>query len=189
MRSRYRDLFLRGARKRSIGWRGLALIVPLVGLGYGCGSDAKNDNGTPDASTTTKDIVATAQAAGSFTKLVAAVMAADLVDTLKGPGPFTVFAPNDAAFAKLPAGTVDTLLKPENKAMLQDILKYHVVAGKVLAADVVKLTEANTVEGKSVAITVSGSTVKVNDATVVQADVLASNGVIHVIDTVLLPAN
>ncbi|MES1157674.1 MAG: fasciclin domain-containing protein [Haliangium ochraceum] len=169
------------------------LVLPLMALTLvtpflGCGSDAKNDNGNPDGgSTAPKDIVATAQAAGSFTTLVAAVMAADLVDTLKSPGPFTVFAPTDAAFAKLPAGTVDTLLQPANKAMLQSILKYHVVAGKVLAADVVKLTSATTVEGRTVAITVAGSTVKVNNATVVQTDIAASNGVIHVIDTVLLP--
>lgn len=134
-----------------------------------------------------KDIVDTAVAAGSFNTLAAALTAADLVPTLKGPGPFTVFAPTDTAFAKLPAGTVDNLLKPENKAMLQAILKYHVVAGKVLAADVVKLTKATTVEGRDVTISTSGGTVKVNDATVTATDVLASNGVIHVIDTVLLP--
>jgi len=133
------------------------------------------------------DIVDTAVAAGTFKTLAAALTAADLVTTLKGTGPFTVFAPTDAAFAKLPAGTVDNLLKPENKAMLQAVLTYHVVAGKVLAADVVKLTKATTVQGQDVAITVTGTTVKVNDATVTAVDVLASNGVIHVIDTVLLP--
>jgi uncharacterized surface protein with fasciclin (FAS1) repeats len=137
--------------------------------------------------TALKDIVDTAVAAGSFTKLVAAVQAADLVATLKGPGPFTVFAPTDAAFAKLPAGALDDLLKPENKAKLQSVLTYHVVPGKVLAADVVKLTKAKTVQGSDVTITVTGSTVKINDATVVMTDVLASNGVIHVIDAVLLP--
>ncbi len=133
------------------------------------------------------DIVDTAVAAGTFKTLAAALTAADLVTTLKGVGPFTVFAPTDAAFAKLPAGTVDDLLKPENKKTLQAILTYHVVAGKVLAADVVKLTHATTVEGEDVAISVSGSTVKVNAATVTAVDVLASNGVIHVIDSVLLP--
>jgi uncharacterized surface protein with fasciclin (FAS1) repeats len=133
------------------------------------------------------DLVDTAVAAGTFNTLAAALTAADLVTTLKGPGPFTVFAPTDEAFAKLPAGTVETLLKPENKAMLQAVLTYHVVAGKVLAADVVKLTKATTVQGQDVAITVSGSKVMVNDATVIATDVLASNGVIHVIDTVLLP--
>ena len=134
-----------------------------------------------------KDIVDTAVAAGNFTTLAAALTAADLITTLKGPGPFTVFAPTDAAFAKLPAGTVDNLLKPENKAMLQNVLKYHVVAGKVLAADVLKLTKAPTLQGQDVTIAVTGSTVKVNEATVTATDVQASNGVIHVIDTVLLP--
>jgi len=134
-----------------------------------------------------KDIVDTAVAAGTFTKLVAAVQAADLVTTLKGAGPFTVFAPTDAAFAKLPAGTLDTLLAPANKAKLQAVLSYHVVAGKVLAADVVKLTKATTLLGSDVTVSVTGSTVKINDATVTTADVLASNGVIHVIDTVLIP--
>jgi transforming growth factor-beta-induced protein len=133
------------------------------------------------------DIVDTAVAAGSFNTLVAAVQAAGLVDTLKGPGPFTVFAPNDAAFAKLPAGTVDNLLKPENKQQLIDILTYHVVPGRVLAADVVNLTSAKTVNGAEVQITVSGGAVKVNDSNVIATDVLASNGVIHVIDAVLLP--
>ncbi len=134
-----------------------------------------------------KDVVDTAVATGNFTTLVAAVQAADLTTTLKGPGPFTVFAPTDAAFAKLPAGTVDDLLKPENKAKLQAVLEYHVVSGKVLAADVVKLTKATTLEGADVTITVSGTSVKINDANVIMTDVAASNGVIHVIDAVLLP--
>ena len=134
-----------------------------------------------------KDIVDTAVAAGSFKTLAAALGAAGLVDTLKGPGPFTVFAPTDAAFAKLPAGTVETLLKPENKAKLTAILTYHVVAGKVPASAVAgKVTDATTVNGAT--INVNGTNgVKVNNATVVQADIMASNGVIHVIDTVLLP--
>jgi len=132
-----------------------------------------------------KDIVDTAIAAGSFKTLVAAVQAADLVDVLKGAGPFTVFAPTDEAFAKLPAGTVEALLK-DPKA-LGDILKYHVVAGKVMAADVVKLTEAETLLGKKVAIKVDGGKVMVGGANVVTTDIAASNGVIHVIDTVLLP--
>jgi len=131
-----------------------------------------------------KDIVDTAVAAGSFTTLAKALQAAGLVDTLKGAGPFTVFAPTDAAFAKLPAGTLAALLA--DKAKLTKVLTYHVVAGRVLAADVVKLKDARTVEGGSVKIDAS-SGVKVNDATVIKADVLASNGVIHVIDTVLLP--
>jgi transforming growth factor-beta-induced protein len=133
------------------------------------------------------DIVDTAVGAGDFKTLVAAVTAAGLVDTLKGPGPFTVFAPNDAAFAKLPAGTIDNLLKPENKQQLVDILTYHVVAGRVLAVDVVNLTSAKTVNGAEVKIAVSGGAVKVNDSNVIATDVLASNGVIHVIDAVLLP--
>ena len=131
------------------------------------------------------DIVDTAVSAGSFTTLVAAVTAAGLVDTLKGPGPFTVFAPTDEAFAKLPAGTVDALLKDIPK--LTKILTYHVVSGKVMAADVVKLTSATTVEGSTVKIDASNG-VKVNDSTVTTADVAADNGVIHIIDAVLLPA-
>jgi len=131
------------------------------------------------------DIVDTAVKAGSFTTLVAAVQAAGLVDTLKGPGPFTVFAPTDEAFAKLPAGTVDALLKDIPK--LTKILTYHVVAGKVMAADVVKLTSATTVEGSTVKIDASKG-VKINDSTVTTADVAADNGVIHIIDAVLLPA-
>ena len=132
------------------------------------------------------DIVDTAVAA-KFNTLVAAVKAAGLVDTLKGPGPFTVFAPTDAAFAKLPAGTVDNLLKPENKDQLVKVLTYHVVPGKVLAQDVVKLDSAKTVEGGSVAIHAMGGKVTVNDAHVTKTDIMTSNGVIHVIDTVLLP--
>ncbi len=134
-----------------------------------------------------KDIVDTAVAAGSFKTLATALTAAGLVETLKGKGPFTVFAPTDAAFAKLPAGTVESLLKPENKAKLAGILTYHVVAGNVKAADVVKLTEAKTVNGQSVKIAVAGGKVKVNDANVVTTDIAASNGTIHVIDTVILP--
>jgi uncharacterized surface protein with fasciclin (FAS1) repeats len=135
----------------------------------------------------TKDIVDTAVAAGSFNTLVAAVKAAGLVDTLKGPGPFTVFAPTDEAFAKLPAGTVDDLLKPENKAKLTAILTFHVVSGKVMAADVMKMHSAKTVNGQSVSIKTSGGVVMVNGAKVIKADILCTNGVIHVIDTVILP--
>ena len=134
------------------------------------------------------DIVETAVAAGSFTTLAKALTAADLVGTLKGAGPFTVFAPTDAAFAKLPAGTLDNLLKPENKAQLRRILTYHVVAGKVMAADVVKLKSATAVSGDAVSITVMGSGVTVNGAKMVKTDIAASNGVIHVIDTVLIPS-
>jgi uncharacterized surface protein with fasciclin (FAS1) repeats len=134
-----------------------------------------------------KDIVDTAVAAGSFKTLAAALTAAGLVDTLKGPGPFTVFAPTDAAFAKLPAGTVENLLKPENKAKLTAILTYHVVPGKVPASAVVgKMAEPKTVNGAMLKVNGTNG-VMVNNAKVVQADVMASNGVIHVIDTVLLP--
>jgi len=132
------------------------------------------------------DIVAVASSAGSFKTLVAAVKAAGLVETLQGKGPFTVFAPTDEAFAKLPAGTVESLLKPENKEKLVAILTYHVVPGKVMAADV-KTMKAKTVNGKELSIKVEGGAVTVDNAKVVKTDVAASNGVIHVIDTVVLP--
>jgi uncharacterized surface protein with fasciclin (FAS1) repeats len=135
----------------------------------------------------TQNIVGTAVAAGSFTTLAKALEAADLVATLEGPGPFTVFAPTDAAFAKLPPGTLENLLKPENKAMLRRVLTYHVVPGKVLAADVVKMSSAKAVSGDTLLIAVNGGTVMVDNARIVKTDVAASNGVIHVIDTVLLP--
>lgn len=135
-----------------------------------------------------KDIVDTAVAAGSFKTLVAAVKAADLVETLKGTGPFTVFAPTDEAFKKLPAGTVEDLLKPENKAKLADLLTYHVVAGKVPSTDAVKLTKATAVNKKDIMLSVKGDTLMLNgSAKVTKADIEASNGVIHVIDTVIMP--
>ncbi|KAB2646794.1 MAG: fasciclin domain-containing protein [Verrucomicrobia bacterium] len=133
-----------------------------------------------------KNIVEVAAGAGQFKTLVAAVKAAGLAETLSGKGPFTVFAPTDEAFAKLPAGTVESLLKPENKEKLASILTYHVVAGKVMAADV-KTMSAKTVNGKEAAIKVDGGKVTIGAANVVKTDVAASNGVIHVIDTVLLP--
>ena len=133
------------------------------------------------------DIVDTAVGAGSFKTLVAAVTAAGLVETLKGAGPFTVLAPADTAFAKLPEGTVESLVKPEAKAALTGILTYHVIAGKHLAADVMKMTSAATVNGQSVDIKVVDGKVHVGGATVVTADILCDNGVIHVIDTVLMP--
>jgi uncharacterized surface protein with fasciclin (FAS1) repeats len=133
------------------------------------------------------DIVDTAVANGNFTTLAAALEAAGLVDTLKGEGPFTVFAPTDDAFAKLPEGTIATLLEPANKDQLTAILTYHVVPGEVTAAQVAGTTEAETVNGKMLTIDASGGTVMVNNATVTTADVMATNGVIHVIDTVLLP--
>jgi uncharacterized surface protein with fasciclin (FAS1) repeats len=152
-----------------------AFAVPAVAADQGAHVAAK------------ADIVDTAVAAGQFKTLAAALQAAGLVDTLKGKGPFTVFAPTDAAFAALPAGTLDSLLKPENKQKLTDILTFHVVAGNVKAADVVKLSEAKTVNGKSVGIKVDGGKVQVGGANVVKADIAASNGTIHVIDKVLLP--
>ena len=134
-----------------------------------------------------KDIVDTAVANGSFKTLAKALTAADLVSTLKGAGPFTVFAPTDEAFAKLPAGTLENLLKPENKKTLQRVLTYHVVSGKVMASDAVKLTSAKAVSGDTMAIHVQGSVVTVDKAHVTATDVQASNGVIHVIDSVMLP--
>jgi uncharacterized surface protein with fasciclin (FAS1) repeats len=133
------------------------------------------------------DIVDVAVGAGQFKTLAAALTAAGLVDTLKGDGPFTVFAPTDAAFEKLPAGTVETLLKPENIDQLKAILTYHVVPGSVMASDVVKLSEATTVNGAAVGIKVSDSGVKVDNANVIKTDISASNGIIHVIDTVIIP--
>ncbi|MEM0943857.1 MAG: fasciclin domain-containing protein, partial [Pseudomonadota bacterium] len=138
------------------------------------------------AGSASKDIVDTAVEAGSFNTLVAAVQAADLVDTLKGDGPFTVFAPTDEAFSKLPAGTVEDLLKPENKDKLVAILTYHVVPGKVMSTDLSDDMTAATVQGGDITIDLDEG-VKVNDASVVSADIVAENGVIHVIDTVILP--
>ena len=132
------------------------------------------------------DIVDVAEA-GHFSTLVAAVKAAGLVDALKGPGPFTVFAPTDQAFAKLPPGTLENLLKPENREQLTKILTYHVLAGGVLAKDVVTMHSAKTLEGEDLAIKAGNGGVMVNNARVTKTDIAASNGVIHVIDTVLLP--
>lgn len=134
-----------------------------------------------------EDIVDVAVANGSFNTLVAAVKAAGLVDTLKGEGPFTVFAPTDEAFAKLPDGTVDMLLMPDNKDKLVAILTYHVVPGKVMAADVVKMDKVTTVQGQDVMIKTMGDKVMINNATVIATDVKAKNGVIHVIDEVIMP--
>lgn len=134
-----------------------------------------------------QDIVDTAVGNEAFKTLVAAVTTAELVDVLKSEGPFTVFAPTNEAFAKLPEGTVESLLQPENREKLVAILKYHVVSGKVMAGDVVKIESAETVQGQSIAIKVEEGTVMINDAKVIKADVECSNGVIHVIDTVILP--
>jgi len=132
------------------------------------------------------DIVATAIGAGQFNTLVAAVKAAGLVETLQGPGPFTVFAPTDEAFKKLPEGTVESLLEPENKSKLVAVLTYHVVSGNVMAADVVGLTEAATVQGQKIKIDTKNG-VKVDNANVIKTDIVCDNGVIHVIDAVILP--
>jgi len=142
--------------------------------------------GVAHAEPKSQDIVAVASKNGSFKTLVAALKAAGLVETLQGTGPFTVFAPTDEAFGKLPHGTVEDLLKPENKAKLVAVLTYHVVAGKVMAADV-KTMKAETVNGQSLDVKVTDGHVTVDNAKVVKTDVAASNGVIHVIDTVVLP--
>ncbi|MBR0914361.1 MULTISPECIES: fasciclin domain-containing protein [Bradyrhizobium] len=154
-----------------------AVVLAVVGLAIG----------STFARASNQDIVDTAVGAGQFKTLAAALKAADLVATLKGPGPFTVFAPTDEAFAKLPAGTVENLLKPENKAKLTAILTYHVVPGAVKAEQVTKLDQAKTVNGAMVKVTTKGGKVTINDATVVKADIPASNGMIHVIDKVILP--
>lgn len=169
-----------GSSKQSVRVGFLAVAAGLV-LTLSLGMFA----GPKDAPT--KDIVDTAVAAGSFKTLAAALQAAGLVDTLKGKGPFTVFAPTDEAFAKLPAGTVENLLKPENKQKLVAILTYHVVPGRVLAAQVTKMNSARTVNGESLAISSNDGSVMVDNAKVVQTDILCSNGVIHVIDSVVLP--
>jgi uncharacterized surface protein with fasciclin (FAS1) repeats len=152
-----------------------ALLALLLGSAWMVSASAK------------KDIVDTAVAAGSFQTLAKALDAAGLVDTLKGKGPFTVFAPTDEAFAKLPAGTLEELLKPENKDKLVAILTYHVVPGEVLASQVTKLKSAKTINGQSLTITSENGTVMVDNAKVVKTDILCSNGVIHVIDSVMLP--
>ena len=150
-------------------------------------SKTQQKSASSTTKTQAKDIVDTAVEAKKFSTLVAAVKAAGLANTLKGTGPFTVFAPTDAAFKKLPAGTLESLLKEENLPKLKQILTYHVVSGKVMSADVAKLTEAATVQGDKVAIKVENGKVTFNDANLMKADIVCANGVIHVIDTVLLP--
>ena len=164
----------------------LAAFSPLAVYAQSCAEGNKTTQ-TAHAKKDAPDIVDIAVGAGSFNTLVAAVKAAGLVETLKGDGPFTVFAPTDEAFAKLPAGTVENLLKPENKDMLVKILTYHVVPGKVLAQDVVKIKRAKTVQGQNVHVRVKGGKVMINKSNVIKTDIEARNGVIHVIDTVLLP--
>ncbi len=158
--------------------RRAAMLAAAAGLAFGIASTAIASD---------KDIVDTAVGAGQFTTLATALEAAGLVGTLKGPGPFTVFAPTDEAFAKLPEGTVDTLLEPANKDKLVAVLTYHVVSGRVMAEDVVKMDEAKTVNGAMIAIEAGSGAVMVNDARVTATDIGASNGVIHVIDKVILP--
>jgi uncharacterized surface protein with fasciclin (FAS1) repeats len=169
----------------------LALLLVAGSVAVGVASSLPGAStvraAAPAAAAAPKDIVDTAVAAGSFKTLAAALQAAGLVQTLKGAGPFTVFAPTDDAFAKLPKGTVEDLLKPDNKDKLVKILTYHVVAGKVMAADVTKIKEAKTVQGGNLAIKVDGGKVMVDNATVTKTDIAASNGVIHVIDTVVMP--
>jgi len=192
----------------------LALLGAVTLLAAACGDDGGDDDASGDDTATTEamdeemeettttesmdeeddmaedegdDIVDTAVAAGDFTTLVAAVQAAGLVDTLKGEGPLTVFAPTDEAFAKLPAGTVENLLKPENKDKLISVLTYHVVPGKVTAGEVVNLSSAKTVNGRSLSIRTSDGKVMVDNAQVTATDIMASNGIIHVIDTVVIP--
>jgi uncharacterized surface protein with fasciclin (FAS1) repeats len=174
--------------------KSIALSLSALAAAFLVGGVATAQNAAPAkpkavAPAATKTIVETAIGAGSFNTLVAAVKAAGLAETLSGPGPFTVFAPTDAAFAKLPAGTVESLLKPENKAKLAAILTYHVVPGTVMAADVVKLKNAGTVQGQRVDIVVKDGTVSVDGAKVTATDIACSNGVIHVIDTVILPTD
>lgn len=159
----------------------ILVVGTIAALGITLASTA------PAVNVAQKDIVDTAVAAGSFKTLAKALAAADLVNTLKGSGPFTVFAPTDEAFAKLPAGTLEMLLKPENKAKLQRILTYHVVAGKVMASEVVKMHSATAVSGDTMTIAAREGGVSIDGAKVVKTDIPASNGVIHVIDAVLLP--
>lgn len=164
--------------------KSLALALTIALTAVACGSSSKPAETTTTEAVASVDIVDTAVAAGNFTTLVKAVQEAGLVETLKGPGPFTVFAPTDEAFAKLPAGTLEGLLA--DKAKLTAVLTYHVVSGAVTSADVAGLKSAKTVQGAELTIDTSNG-VKINDATVIKADIKASNGVIHVIDTVLLP--
>lgn len=169
---------------RSLLTLAVATAVAAPAIAHNHGGKAKAASAATQSVGTIVDV-----AAGNpqFSTLVAAVKAAGLVETLNGTGPFTVFAPTNEAFAKLPAGTLDDLLKPENKAKLASILTYHVVSGKVLAADAVKLDKATTVNGAEADINVAGGTVTIDGATITATDVAASNGVIHVIDTVMLP--
>ncbi|WP_371195824.1 fasciclin domain-containing protein [Glaciecola sp. SC05] len=159
-----------------------AILIMFASLAISTAANAHNHGNK-------QDIVDVAASTPDFSTLVAAVKAAGLVDALKGDGPLTVFAPTNAAFAKLPAGTVESLLLPENKEQLVAILTYHVVAGKVMAADVVNVTSATSLQGQDITVSVNDGTVMVDQATVVATDIKASNGVIHVIDSVIMPKN
>lgn len=161
-------------------------IGTLVLVGFTASLSSLADDNVA-SNTVEMDIVDTAVAAGQFNTLATALDGADLIQTLKGDGPFTVFAPTDDAFAKLPDGTVASLLEPQNRDQLTAILTYHVVPGKVMAKDVVNLSEATTVNGSDISIKVTDGRVRINDSTVVAADVATSNGVIHIVDTVILP--
>jgi uncharacterized surface protein with fasciclin (FAS1) repeats len=172
---------LHKARWMAVGLLSLAAVAGVGRVTVFAPAPAVADDAAP------KDIVDTAVAAGNFTTLAAALKAAGLVDTLKGAGPFTVFAPTDEAFAKLPAGTLDDLLKPENKEKLVSILTYHVVAGKDMAKDVQGMSSVKTVNGKELPVKAADGKVMVGSATVTKADIECSNGVIHVIDAVLIP--
>jgi len=164
-------------------------LTPLIALAavVALAVPASAQHGYMSSHSPDKDIVETAISAGSFQTLVAAVQAAGLVGTLQDEGPFTVFAPTDEAFAKLPAGTVEELLKPENREQLVAILTYHVVPGKLMAEDVVGMSYAQTAQGQQVKFSVKDGEARINKARIVKTDIMASNGVIHVIDSVILP--
>lgn len=165
----------------------LSMALLTIAGPAAAGSPTQREKKMTALQTTQKDIVATAVAAGSFKTLAAALQAAGLVETLQSKGPFTVFAPTDEAFAKLPKGTVEELLKPENKEKLTSVLTYHVVAGRVMAKDVIGLESAKTVNGQSLSVLVKDGAVRIDGANVVKTDIVCSNGVIHVIDSVVLP--
>lgn len=171
----------------------ISVLVLAIAGSVACGGAATQEPATsdsPSAAATEQpgsNILETAAAAGSFTTLAAAINAAGLAETLSGPGPFTVFAPTDDAFAKLPAGTVEDLLKPENKEKLVAVLTYHVVPGNVMAKDVVGSPKLKSVQGQELTVRVDGSAVSIDGASVIKTDIAASNGVIHVIDSVVLP--
>lgn len=170
-----------------------SLLILTVSAAVACGGAASQEPATSDSPPpaasvpASSNILETAAAAGSFKTLAAAIDAAGLAGTLAGPGPFTVFAPTDDAFAKLPPGTVDDLLKPENKQKLVAVLTYHVVPGNLMAKDVVGSDKLKSVQGQELTVRVDGSAVRIDGANVIKTDIAASNGVIHVIDSVVLP--